>query len=197
MALESLHVSTIGVTVKSPDGKPLPVDSPEALAFLAGDRAAEPEDPTSALYVEARKSWLNRCRFLMQVWVSDVYDFELYGLWMMREGLEDFDLDRLGGKTDHSNIPVALAIEEASVCIQVAAEKMYRSKLIAGPKGSAGWDPRQGAPGRGGKRWQGVDGYHPDRWKLWKTIFKEIVDAKGRPGMSSHVVEAAQVSACA
>lgn len=136
----------------------------------------------------------------MQVWAAGVSDFELYALWMMREGLEDLDINRLEDTTDFeatgSLIPAALGVEEASLAVQIAGELMYRSKYIGGPNGNPDWN-QTNAPGRGGKRWKGVDGYHPDRWKLWKSVFAEVAAAKVNGKVGETAVKAAQVSAYA
>ena len=116
----------------------------------------------------------------MRLWVEDIADFEVYGIWMMREGLEDLDLSQ---PEDTSKDPstmsttVTLAIEVADICIQTAGAKMYRSTAIFGPRGNPDWK-QSNAPGRGGRRWEGVDGYHRERWKLWKAVFREVIDAE-------------------
>lgn len=133
----------------------------------------------------------------MQVWVEDVVDFELWGIWMMHEGLEDFDAGRIDDVMhyfDHGlGVPTALAVEEASWCVRIAGKKMYRSTLLAGPNGDEKWPENGGAPGHGGKRWMGVDGYHPDRWKLWKSIFIEVANVQATGELARQAVAAAQV----
>ena len=173
-----------------------PLKTPEAHAILSGATPEDPDDPYNRDYAAARSAWLNTIRYLMRIWASDVYDFEIYGIWFMRDGLEYFDPARPEKVEDAMGLPPALMVEAASICVQEAGEKMYRSKLIEGPNGDPNWDVEtRGLPGRGGKRWTGVDGYHPDRWKLWKTVFKEYIDAEGREGIWPNAVEAAKVSA--
>ena len=137
----------------------------------------------------------------MRLWAEEVADFELYGIWMMRKGLEDLDLDQPDVLSDPDQASFliyglpetrTLSIEEASVCVEIAGAKMYKSSAIYGPNGNSNWD-RPNAPGGGGARWTGVDGYHIDRWKLWKTVFEEIINAEGTPNVRTKAVEAAKV----
>ncbi|GJE94470.1 DUF3632 domain-containing protein [Phanerochaete sordida] len=176
-----------------PSGIMLPLDTTQAYDILSGATPEDPTDPTSKAYTDARAAWLNLVRFFMQVWAADVYDFALYGIWFMRAGLEDFDPADPGRVTEIA--PPALDLEAASVCVQVAGAQMYRSHLIAGPNGDPTWDSDlRGAPGRGGKRWTGIDGYSPDRWKLWKTVFGEYVAAEGKPSIWHNAVQAAKAA---
>lgn len=190
-------------TMNGPDAylpgqtKILPRDTPLAYQILSGGKPEDPNDVYSQAYAATRSAWLNTVRYLMKVWASNVYDFEIYGIWFMREGLEDFDLSDPETATDVSQLPPALALEAASVCVQVAGKKMYRSTLIAGPNGDPDWDPARGQPGKGGKRWTGVDGYHPDRWKLWKKVFQEYASAAGKEGIWPNAVEAAKTAIAA
>ncbi|EKM54441.1 uncharacterized protein PHACADRAFT_258288 [Phanerochaete carnosa HHB-10118-sp] len=166
---------------------------PVGLRILSGAIPEDP-DPSNQLYVSARAVWLETRRYLMRVWVAGVYDFEIYGIWFMREGLEDLDLADLEWKTHTASAPPVLALEGASVCVQTAGEKMYRSNLVEGPNGNPNWNSNFGTAGRGGKRWTGVDGYHPDRWRLWKSVFQEYADAHGMKGIWPNAVEAAKTA---
>lgn len=69
----------------------------------------------------------------MRVWITDVYDFEIYGIWYMRESLEDLDLTDLEWETNTALALQALALERASMCVQITGKKMYCSDLIEGP----------------------------------------------------------------
>ncbi|KIP10859.1 hypothetical protein PHLGIDRAFT_492550 [Phlebiopsis gigantea 11061_1 CR5-6] len=154
---------------------------PEVYRILSGDTPSDLNNPLSTAYSDARTHWLNLCRFIMRLWAEDVSDFEVYGIWMMRAGLEDLDLSHPEDTSKEPSttmaVTITLGIEEAGVCVQAAGAKMYKSSTIFGPHGNPDWK-QSNAPGRGGIRWKGVDGYHTERWKLWKALFKEVIDAE-------------------
>lgn len=97
----------------------------------------------------------------MRLWKEDIAHFDVYGLWAMCEGLEDLDMNKPEGFD--VVVPRELAIQAAAACIEEAAATMYACREIMGPNGRDDWPENRGAPGLGGKRWKGVDGYHPDR----------------------------------
>ena len=165
-----------------------PEDTPElAYSILSGDFPSDPTDPIASAFIHARESYLNYVRFVMRMTVSEVSSFKLWAIWIMRGGLEDlFYLDTPEEKLDlFYGFTRTLKIEAASVCIQEAGKLIYRSTDDYTRPGSA--------PGSGGKRWAGVQGFHPDRWKLWKTVFQEIVDTGVREDIRPNAVEAAKV----
>ncbi|KAJ1305676.1 hypothetical protein OPQ81_010414 [Rhizoctonia solani] len=72
---------------------------------------------------------------------------------------------------------LALQVEAAAIWIRNTAPLMYRCTEIWGPDGNPEWPKRAGAPGRGGRRWDGVDGYDREhkRWDLWKVVLSEVI----------------------
>lgn len=171
----------------------LDTTTPEAHALLSGDAPADDEPGTHAL-ADARTHWLNTNAFLARVWALDVYDEAFFGIACMRMDLEPLTLsstrEPTGARTG-GNEPQELQIEVAASWLRIAGAKMYACREIMGPKGNPGWERNRGCPGGSGGTWDGVDGYHPDRWKHWKAILQEVVKGSWR----SNVREAAQVSA--
>lgn len=113
----------------------------------------------------------------------------------MRAGVEydyeeSFDPDE---DPDNARIPpLALSVVIASIWIVHAGDVLYKCREIFGAKGDPAWDTSiQGTPGAGGPRWDGVDGFDPARWQLWKTVFTEIIN---KPGCKEYAVRAAKVS---
>ncbi|KAI9056910.1 hypothetical protein FKP32DRAFT_1422730 [Trametes sanguinea] len=156
---------------------------PEVLATVAGDPPTD--SPLSRLVARARTDWLNHNLFIAQLWARDMGDWSTWGIATMRMDLEPYSLPpesrRFTGKPFLSQ---ELDIETAAVWIRIAGKKMYENRQILGPKGNPGWDPKLlGAAGSSGGTWDGVDGYHPDRWAHWKDIFKKISEGEGRQNM--------------
>ncbi|GJE91478.1 hypothetical protein PsYK624_076280 [Phanerochaete sordida] len=176
----------------------LPRQKFAALRALSGAPQEDRDDPYYyQSYAKSRVEWLNIVRYFMQIWALDICDLEIYGLRIMRDGLENVDLAEPKRLTKAPDlVPPALALEAASVCVRLVGKKMYRSTRIV-EQGDCDLDYEfypQGYPGRGGQRWTGVEGYHPDRWKLWKSVFIEYAEAEGRRGIVQNAVEAAKAA---
>ncbi|OSC96371.1 hypothetical protein PYCCODRAFT_1379337 [Trametes coccinea BRFM310] len=159
----------------------MPPYPPEVLAALAGDPPTDSPLPRSA--ARARTKWMNQNAFIARLWTLDIMDWSTYGISTMRMDLEPYSLPPERRSTDETSLPQELKVENAAVWIRVAGEKMFESHEILGPKGNPEWDSKRGAPGSSGGTWDGVDGYHPDRWAHWKRIFKEISEGEGRQNM--------------
>ncbi|KAL7283042.1 hypothetical protein ACG7TL_002466 [Trametes sanguinea] len=159
----------------------MPPYPPEVLAALAGDPPTD--SPLSRAAARARTKWLNQNAFTARLWTLDIMDWATYGISTMRMELEPYSLPPERRSLDEASLPQELRIENAAVWIRVAGKKMYESHEILGPKGNPEWDSKRGAPGSSGGTWDGVDGYHPDRWAHWKNIFKKISEGEGRQDM--------------
>ncbi|KAI0641728.1 hypothetical protein C8Q79DRAFT_989057 [Trametes meyenii] len=155
-------------------------DDPEIYAALAGDPPSD-SDPSRAA-ARARSRWLNINTFMARLWAVGAWDCAFYGISTMRMCLEPYSLPAETRERETDD-PEELDVEVASVWVCVAGKKMYECREIWGPKGNPNWNPHAGAPGSSGGTWDGVDGYHPDRWALWKAIFKKISEGEGRRNM--------------
>ncbi|KAI9056909.1 hypothetical protein FKP32DRAFT_1422711 [Trametes sanguinea] len=154
---------------------------PEVLATLAGDPPTD--SPLARSAARARTEWLNMNVFIARIWMLDIMDWSTYAIATMRMELEPYSLPPERRQSDETFLPQELNVENAAVWVRIAGKKMYESREILGPKGNAGWNPDRGAPGSSGGAWDGVDGYHPDRWAHWKDIFKSISEGEGRENM--------------
>lgn len=177
---------------EQPSGEVLPESTEEAWRLLGTNAVPDPSDTKAVAYAQARKRWINMNRFFMRAWADDVLDFSLYGIWALRDGLESLDLNAPDSVDPTTIGPRALRIETAAACVEEAPEALYKCREIMGPNGRDDWT-QSNAPGSGGTRWTGVDGFHPDRWALWKTVFGEIAANNGQYKMPDHVVDAAKV----
>ncbi|KAH7317518.1 hypothetical protein B0J17DRAFT_724359 [Rhizoctonia solani] len=131
----------------------------------------------------SRHRWLSLQSFISRLWRDCGCDgYALYAIWALRSALEDWPEfpPACDGKYDsfeESPAYLAFQVESASIWICNAASLMYKCTEIWGPNGNPDWPKRAGAPGRGGRRWGGVDGYDREhkRWQLWKDVLGEIV----------------------
>ncbi|KAG8714335.1 hypothetical protein FRC08_012074 [Ceratobasidium sp. 394] len=188
---------------------------PEVQNALAG--AAPPstlaQDDNVNIALKRRKGWLALQAFIARLW-SDV-GIEGFAVWCVcaeREGLENWPAapaSIFDGSESAEKRPVgektpayrALIVEGAAVWLRFAAPKMYACTKIWGPKGNPDWQKNEGAPGRGGKRWRGVDGMdkEKERWALWREVLKDVIawydrEEVGGRGRGWKVKEAATVA---
>ncbi|PIL30567.1 hypothetical protein GSI_07267 [Ganoderma sinense ZZ0214-1] len=174
----------------------LDITAPKAQALLAGDVPTDDEPDTREL-VRCRKVWLNTNAFLARLWALNVWDGAFLGIASMRMHLEPLTLSSTSGPTgtvgrwrDGCADPDELQIEVAALWLRIAGAKMYACREIMGPKGNPDWEANRGCPGGSGGTWDGVDGYHPDRWRHWKGILQEVAKGSWR----RNVIEAAQAA---
>ncbi|KAG8714336.1 hypothetical protein FRC08_012075 [Ceratobasidium sp. 394] len=164
---------------------------PEVQNALAG--AAPPstlaQDDNVNLALKRRRGWLALQAFMARLWSNAELDaFAVCSVWAEREGLEDWPAappSIFDGGESAEERPVgedtpayrALMVEGAAVWLRFAAPKMYACTEIWGPNGNPDWQKNEGAPGRGGERWQGVDGMdkEKERWALWREVLKDVV----------------------
>ena len=172
------------------------ITAPKAQALLAGDTPTD-DEPYTREMVRCRKVWLNTNAFLARLWALAVWDGAFFGIATMRMHLEPLTLSSTSGPTatvglwrNGTDHPEELQIEVAALWLRIAGAQMYTCREIMGPKGNPDWQANRGCPGGSGGTWDGVDGYHPDRWKHWKGILQEV--AKGSWRRS--VIDAAKVS---
>ncbi|EJD54617.1 hypothetical protein AURDEDRAFT_179730 [Auricularia subglabra TFB-10046 SS5] len=111
-----------------------------------------------------------------------------YGLWAMRDALEYAPDSK--HFTDEE-VSRAEAIECAAQWALYAAPLLLASREILGPNGNPDWPSNAGKPGRGGDLWKGVDGFHPDRWALWKAGFAQAALEESLAGDARTAAKAA------
>ncbi|KAL1679325.1 hypothetical protein EV122DRAFT_289694 [Schizophyllum commune] len=147
--------------------------TPEDASLLASD-ATDAADARTLAFTAARQRFLRLHLFLAHVWAAGLWPCADLALWTMRDALEY--------APDHSTykrVPRTLKVEAAAQWAVHAGRAMYECKEIMGPKGNADWPANAGAPGRGGDKWEGVDGYDAARWRLWREEFGRIAEEEG------------------
>ncbi|EUC59310.1 DUF3632 family protein [Rhizoctonia solani AG-3 Rhs1AP] len=155
---------------------------------------------------KSRHRWLSLQAFISRLWRDcGCHDYALYALWALRSALEDWPesppkFDAKCETFEESPAYLAFQVEAASIWICNTAPLMYKCTEIWGPKGKDNWPKNAGAPGRGGRRWDGEDGYDREhkRWKLWKDVLGEIVqwcDGAGNDQMQGWKVKDAATRA--
>ncbi|CUA68379.1 hypothetical protein RSOLAG22IIIB_07894 [Rhizoctonia solani] len=171
--------------------------SEEAQAVVAGAVQPEWQQPTSngtesdiIRLAKSRHRWLSSQEFTSRLWRDCGCDqYDIYAIWALRRALEDWPEfpPACGTKyEDFEQSPAYLAfqVEAASIWICNTAPLMYRCTTLMGPNGVPDWPTTDGAPGKGGRRWNGVDGYDREhkRWQLWKDMLGEVVQWCDRAG---------------
>jgi hypothetical protein len=147
---------------------------PDVQAVLASSTPTS-NDPVLAAAATARTRWLSLHTFLARLWAErGVSSLALNALWAARDGLE-YPADSPGRPGSEALGPRALRIETAAIWLSIAGREMYASREIWGPRGNEDWPENAGKPGRGGELWDGVDGYDPARWAVWKGSLEGIV----------------------
>ncbi|KAI9056908.1 hypothetical protein FKP32DRAFT_1422620 [Trametes sanguinea] len=155
----------------------LPPYPPDVQAALAGEPPTD--SPHSRSAAAARTIWLNENAFVARLWALGVADMAFYGIATMRMELEPYSLPPERRPPSGSRYTQPVDIENAAQWVRIAGKKMFECREILGPNGNPDWDSHRGAPGSSGGTWDGVDGYHPDRWAHWKDIFKKISEGEG------------------
>ena len=137
--------------------------------------------PTADLVTDRRR-WLALQEFISRLWRDAKCDYyALYAIWAIREGLEDWPVpppsfDVTPSSYEYWPAYRAFLVEAASIWIRNTAPLMYANTQVWGKNGNPEWPDDAGAPGRGGTRWLGIDGYDLEhkRWNLWKQVLKEV-----------------------
>ncbi|KAF8604498.1 hypothetical protein BDV93DRAFT_507452 [Ceratobasidium sp. AG-I] len=160
---------------------------PEVQNALAGAPVSGSEDESVNLALTRRKEWLALQGYMARLWSEAGVDiFAQSSVWAARDALEDWPTEPptiisgpLTGeppRAEETPAYRALMVEGIALWLHYAAPQIYACTEIWGPNGNPDWKRSQGAPGRGGTRWDGVDGMDKEkkRWGLWKSVLKEI-----------------------
>ena len=147
--------------------------TPEDASLFASD-ATDAADERTLAFTAARQRFLRLHLFLAHVWAAGLWPCADLALWTMRDTLE-YEPNH----PTYKRVPRALKVEAATQWAVHAGRAMYECKEIMGPKGNADWPANAGAPGRGGDKWEGVDGYDAARWILWREEFGRIAGEEG------------------
>jgi hypothetical protein len=161
---------------------------PEVQNALAGAGVGDSTEACVLLALQRRKEWLALQALIARL-ISDVglESFMVHGIWAARDGLEDWPAEpptiiteATDGEPPNGEDTAAyraLMVEGAALWLYFAAPQLYACAEIWGPNGNPDWKPNQGAPGRGGARWKGVDGMDQEkkRWGLWKDVLVEVI----------------------
>lgn len=139
-------------------------------------------DSTSLLATE-RYKWLALQEFISRLWRDcQCDDYALTGIWALRDALEDWPttpppFDTIPSSYEESPAYRAFLVEAAAIWICNTAPLMYANSQAWGKNGRPDWPDNAGTPGRGGKRWEGFDGYDAEhrRWELWKQVLQEVI----------------------
>ncbi|KAL1670175.1 hypothetical protein GGF50DRAFT_109556 [Schizophyllum commune] len=153
-------------------GKHLPTAewTPEERELLTAAEAPQTADERAQAFVTTGRRYVSLHKFLARAWATDLYNGTTHALWAMRDAFEYEP-----GSEHYHKLPRALAVEAAAPWAAHDAKRMFKCREILGPKGRKDWEESLGAPGRGGEKWNGVDGYDAARWKLWKEGFEEFL----------------------
>ncbi|KAI4527611.1 MFS general substrate transporter [Schizophyllum commune Loenen D] len=153
-------------------GKHLPTAewTPEERELLTAAEAPQTADERAQAFVTTGRRYVSLHKFLARAWATDLYNGTTHALWAMRDAFEYEP-----GSEHYHKLPRALAVEAAAPWAAHDAKRMFKCREILGPKGRKDWEESLGAPGRGGEKWNGVDGYDVARWKLWKEGFEEFL----------------------
>ncbi|CAE6420413.1 unnamed protein product [Rhizoctonia solani] len=208
-----MSAMSITVHIDTTHIDPTVLRSEEAQAAVAGVVQLEPqhltsEDPVSGTIhlTKSRHRWLSLQAFRSGLWRDCGCDeCDIYAIWALRPALEDWPESPPACGSQYEmfeNSPAYLAfqVEAASIWISNTAPLMYRCTTLMGPKGVPDWDMAAGTPGRGGRRWNGVDGYDREhkRWQVWKDVLGEVVqwcDRQGKDQMKGWKVKDAAIRA--
>ncbi|KAI0648293.1 hypothetical protein C8Q79DRAFT_1008635 [Trametes meyenii] len=159
-------------------------DESRGVPFLVGDPPTESAE--SQGWARARSRWLNLNTFTARLWLSAIMDRSQWALLCQAKWLELYALPPDSRLAAGSSLPPELGMETAAIWLRLAGRLMYTCREIFGPRGNPEWDEdRRGLPGRTAGRWDGVDGYHPDRWLHWRGILQDIANGhEYRPTMA-------------
>lgn len=108
-------------------------------------------------------AWTNLNYFLARLTDSGLFDFYLYVIWAMREGLEETP-EPLPWWYD-AHVPAA------AMWVLVLGKKVYEREEDLSPK-----NPNQGNPARGGDLWKGGPMFSKERWAFWKQRFGDVAE---------------------
>ncbi|KAF8601171.1 hypothetical protein BDV93DRAFT_608255 [Ceratobasidium sp. AG-I] len=147
------------------------LESMESLSGPAADLAMD------------RHRWLALQEFSSRLWRDAKCEhYAINAIWVVREGIEDWpaappSFDVTPSSYEDWPAYCAFLVEAATIWFRNTAPLMYANTQVWGKNGNPNWPDNAGTPGRGGKRWEGIDGYDLEhkRWDTWKQVLKEIV----------------------
>ena len=93
-------------------------------------------------------------------------DFKVFGIWSLREALEDGSWEEDGPQEILSTLDGS--VPAAGQWIFYAGRTIFACEDESEPS------PRGGDPMRGGALWNGKHGYCEERWGLWKKRFEWV-----------------------
>ncbi|EMC92218.1 hypothetical protein BAUCODRAFT_282212 [Baudoinia panamericana UAMH 10762] len=121
------------------------------------------------------ESWLNVNAFAARLSVAEVFDFSNYGIWALREALEE----EPGGSNHASKSEkLGVSIREAAVWVSIAGRLMWE-KVVRDDDGEppvtvdAATLPSD-LPWSVKSRGQDTRDYTPSRWRFWKARFRVL-----------------------
>ncbi|MCJ1433275.1 tripartite motif containing 44 [Xylographa pallens] len=129
----------------------------------------------------ARQEWHSINAFAARLTAEGLYDYRIYGLWALRAALEDQpDPEapeyQLQGRVLDCHVPVAVTwILRCGLHMYVSDGEIYLER-----------------GGKGGRLWQGEEGFDMERWRLWKRRFSEISKDKWGSEKTRQLAQAAE-----
>ncbi|CAE6473699.1 unnamed protein product [Rhizoctonia solani] len=213
LPLLGMYIRDVYNDIDTTGFEPSTLLSQEAQAAVAGAIQLEPQQLTSEdtesdtiRLAKSRHQWLSLQVFISRLWRDcGCNEYDKYAIWALRPALEDWPesppaCDAKCETFEESPAYLAFQVEAASIWICNTAPLMYRCTGIMGPNGDPDWPQGYGAPGRGGRRWNGVDGYDREhkRWQLWKDVLGEVIqwcDRAGKDQMKGWKVKDAAIRA--
>lgn len=135
-------------------------------------------------------AWINVNAFVARLTTSETSDFSLYGLWALRDALEDKYDAR--GQHQTTTVPIMreLLLTVAAVWIDVAGRWMYERRITGEHDDVAGPDldlslREKTLP------WYGEEGVSTSRWRFWKRRLEQEVGDGGMSPESGELVSRA------
>lgn len=143
----------------------------------------------------ARLEWKNLNAFAARITASHCKkDFKLYGLWSLREALENelwIGTANVGpNEVQPEDLPHERSIHVLPGLVPAAAQWIFHAgrvlftcqeEILPTSKG--------GDPMRGGTLWNGKHGFCQERWGLWKKRFEWV---QGVDGLDAYTKEVAR-----
>lgn len=135
--------------------------------FSMACREAYNDAPTpGTAYALECTSWANMNYFYALLTGKEIVNNSLFGLWAMRQALED----------PHADDPQSSAVQKYDTYVPAAAvwafgayKVLFNKEEDLTPK-----DKKHGNPAKGGELWKGKAEFSRERWHFWQERFAEI-----------------------
>ncbi|KAH9857689.1 hypothetical protein C2E23DRAFT_719596 [Lenzites betulinus] len=192
---ETMHWATL--TPVDDEGNVLrETDDALAESILSGDAPTADTVETRA-WARNRRRWLNYNTFRANLWALGVDADPYWGIVLVGDYLEPLSLPEDVWRARHLGFPTyphEIGMETAMTWLRIAGAQMFVCRKVYGPKGNreGGKSRALGAPGKSRGTWDGVDGYHPERWAHWKDILRAVCNGE-KGAWRANVIEAAKV----